>query len=40
MNNDVMALVSHACEERIRQLTEKLIVIAEHRLDTYRVSVE
>lgn len=38
MNNDVIMLVSHACEERLRQLTEKVTLVAEHRLDTYRVS--
>lgn len=40
VNNDVINLVSHACEERLRHLVEKVSLIAEHRLDIYRVSAD
>lgn len=32
-SDDVVALVSHATQERLKTLIEKLNVIAEHRLD-------
>ncbi|XP_067935999.1 transcription initiation factor TFIID subunit 4-like isoform X2 [Watersipora subatra] len=37
VNSDVISLVSHACEERLRHLTEKVSLAAEHRLDIYRM---
>jgi transcription initiation factor TFIID subunit 4 len=36
--NEVAALVSHAAQERLKNLAEKLAVIAEHRLDMVKVS--
>lgn len=37
---DVISLISHAVQERLKTLVEKLGVIAEHRLDIIRVSEE
>jgi len=36
---EVAALISHATEERLKTLLEKLSVIAEHRLDVIKVKV-
>jgi transcription initiation factor TFIID subunit 4 len=38
MPPDVVNLISHATEERLRSLLEKLAVVAEHRLEIYKVS--
>lgn len=38
-NPDVVALVSHAAQERLKNILEKLNVIAEHRVDFNKVSV-
>ena len=40
VSNDVISLVSHACEERLRHLTEKVSLVAEHRMDYYKVRVK
>lgn len=37
-NNEVAVLVSHACQERLKNIVEKLAVIAEHRIDIIKVS--
>lgn len=37
-STDVAACVSHAAQERIRNLMEKLAVITEHRLDNIKVN--
>lgn len=37
-NNEVAVLVSHACQERLKNIIEKLAVIAEHRIDIIKVS--
>ena len=34
---EVAAMISHATEERLKTLLEKLSVIAEHRLDVIKV---
>ena len=34
---EVAAMISHATEERLKNLLEKLSVIAEHRLDVIKV---
>ncbi|KAK7863444.1 hypothetical protein R5R35_002505 [Gryllus longicercus] len=34
---EVSALISHACQERIKNLLEKLAVIAEHRIDVIKL---
>lgn len=34
---EVAAIVSHATQERLRNLVEKLAVIAEHRIDLNKV---
>jgi len=39
VNADVVRLVSHATQERLRTVLEKLAVIAEHRQETFKVSV-
>lgn len=36
-NADVIALMSHAAQERLKTLVEKLAVIAEHRMDIIRL---
>lgn len=36
--NEVAVLVSHACQERLKNVVEKLAVIAEHRIDIIKVS--
>ncbi|XP_019887103.1 transcription initiation factor TFIID subunit 4 isoform X2 [Ooceraea biroi] len=36
-NQEVAALISHAVQERLRNLVEKLAVIAEHRIDLLKV---
>lgn len=38
-SNEVMALISHATQERLKNLIEKLAVIAEHRIDVIKVSI-
>lgn len=37
--NDVAVLISHAAQERLKNIVEKLAVIAEHRIDIIKVSV-
>lgn len=32
-------MISHACQERLKSLLEKLACIAEHRIDVIKVSV-
>lgn len=34
---DVASLISHATQERLKNLVEKLAVIAEHRIDLNKV---
>lgn len=36
-NQEVAALISHAVQERLKNLVEKLAVIAEHRIDFIKV---
>lgn len=36
-NQEVAALISHAAQERLKNLVEKLAVIAEHRIDLIKV---
>lgn len=36
--NDVAVLVSHATQERLKNVIEKLAVIAEHRMDILKVN--
>lgn len=36
--SEVALLVSHACQERLKNIVEKLAVIAEHRIDIIKVS--
>lgn len=36
-SSEVAALISHAAQERLRNLVEKLAVIAEHRIDLIKV---
>jgi transcription initiation factor TFIID subunit 4 len=38
ISSDVANLVSHATQERLRDLLEKLDTIAEHRIEIYKVS--
>lgn len=38
-NNEVAVLVSHACQERLKNIVEKLAVIAEHRIDIIKVCI-
>ncbi|XP_063155285.1 transcription initiation factor TFIID subunit 4B [Candoia aspera] len=38
VNSDVLNLISHATQERLRGLLEKLTLIAQHRLRTYKGS--
>lgn len=37
LNSDVVNLISHATQERLRGLLEKLTVIARHRVSTHKV---
>ena len=37
-SSDVANIVSHATQERLRDIMEKLATIAEHRLEIYKVS--
>lgn len=37
-NQEVSALISHAVQERLKTLVEKLSVIAEHRMDFIKVN--
>lgn len=37
-SSDVAVLISHACQERLKNIIEKLAVIAEHRIDILKVS--
>lgn len=37
-SNEVAVLVSHACQEHLKNIVEKLAVIAEHRIDIIKVS--
>lgn len=39
-SNDVAVLISHATQERLKNIVEKLAVIAEHRIDIIKVSLE
>ncbi len=34
---DVVTLISHATQERLRNMLEKLATVAEHRLEIYKV---
>jgi transcription initiation factor TFIID subunit 4 len=36
-SQDVAVLISHACQERLKNIVEKLAVIAEHRIDILKV---
>ncbi|NXJ61053.1 TAF4B factor, partial [Rostratula benghalensis] len=36
LNSDVVSLISHATQERLRGLLEKLTVIAQHRISTHK----
>ena len=36
---DVVTLISHATQERLRNMLEKLATVAEHRLEIYKVFV-
>jgi hypothetical protein len=36
-SSEVAALISHAAQERLRNIVEKLAVIAEHRIDVIKV---
>lgn len=36
-SSDVAVLISHACQERLKTIVEKLAVIAEHRIDILKV---
>ncbi|XP_054841210.1 transcription initiation factor TFIID subunit 4B [Eublepharis macularius] len=36
VNSDVLSLISHATQERLRGLLEKLTIIAQHRMVTYK----
>ncbi|XP_074239758.1 transcription initiation factor TFIID subunit 4B isoform X2 [Saimiri boliviensis] len=38
LNSDAMNLISHATQERLRGLLEKLTAIAQHRMTTYKAS--
>lgn len=38
-SQDVAVLISHACQERLKNIVEKLAVIAEHRIDVIKVCV-
>ncbi|XP_031619816.1 transcription initiation factor TFIID subunit 4 isoform X3 [Contarinia nasturtii] len=35
--NEVAVLISHACQERLKNIVEKLAVIAEHRIDIIKI---
>lgn len=37
LNSDVVNLISHATQERLRGLLEKLTVIAQHRVTNHKV---
>lgn len=37
-SSEIAALISHAAQERLKNLIEKLAVIAEHRIDMNKVS--
>jgi transcription initiation factor TFIID subunit 4 len=39
-NQEVAALISHAVQERLKTLIEKLAVITEHRMDVVKVDIE
>lgn len=39
-SQDVAVLISHACQERLKNIVEKLAVIAEHRIDVIKVSYD
>lgn len=39
VNPDVLGLLSHATQERLRDLLEKLTVIAQHHNISYRVCI-
>lgn len=36
-NSEVAVLISHACQERLKNVLEKLAIIAEHRMDIIKV---
>ncbi|XP_037905192.1 transcription initiation factor TFIID subunit 4 isoform X3 [Hermetia illucens] len=36
-NQEVAVLISHACQERLKNIVEKLAVIAEHRIDVIKL---
>lgn len=37
VSGDVAVLISHACQERLKNVLEKLAIIAEHRIDVIKV---
>lgn len=39
-SNDVSVLISHATQERLKNIVEKLAVIAEHRIDIIKVKLK
>lgn len=39
-NSDIAVLISHAAQERLKNIVEKLAVIAEHRIDTLKVRLQ
>lgn len=38
VSSDVAVLISHACQERLKNVLEKLAIIAEHRIDVIKVT--
>lgn len=38
-SNEVAVLISHATQERLKNVVEKLAVVAEHRIDVIKVSI-
>ncbi|XP_058066710.1 transcription initiation factor TFIID subunit 4 [Anopheles bellator] len=36
-SNEVAVLISHACQERLKNVVEKLAIVAEHRIDIIKV---
>lgn len=38
-SSEVAVLISHACQERLKNIVEKLAVVAEHRIDIIKVEL-
>lgn len=38
-SSEVAVLISHACQERLKNIVEKLAVVAEHRIDIIKVGL-